>query len=61
MVADDVRRVGVKLARSLQLSAIGAFALAVIALAAGESIASTVLFTIAAIGFLAALLLQRRR
>jgi hypothetical protein len=42
----------VRRARSLQLGAIAAFALAVIALAMGESLAATVMFTIAAVGFL---------
>jgi hypothetical protein len=60
-VAEDVRRLGVRLARSLQLGAIAAFALAVIALARGESLAATVLFIVAAVGFLIVLILQRRR
>lgn len=58
---EGVRRVGVRLARSLQLSAIAAFTLAVIALALGKSLEATILFMVAAVGFLAALVLQRRR
>lgn len=50
-----------RLARSLHLSAIAAFTLAVIAMILGEQRAATVLFAIAAAGFLAALILQRRR
>ncbi len=50
-----------RLARSLQLGAIAAFALAVIALALGRSLAATVLFMAAAVGFLMVLILQRRR
>ena len=50
-----------RLARSLHLSAIAAFALAVITLFLGEHIAATVLFVIAAVGFLAAMVLHRRR
>ncbi len=61
MVEESVREVGVRLARSLQLGAIVAFALAVIALALGESLASTVLFVVAAVRFLVVLILQRRR
>jgi hypothetical protein len=60
-VEESVRRLGVRLARSLQLGAIAAFALAVIALARGESLAATVLFIVAAVGFLIVLILQRRR
>jgi hypothetical protein len=60
-VAEGVRRLGVRLARSLQLGAIAAFALAVIALARGESLAATVLFIVAAVGFLIVLILHRRR
>ena len=48
-------------ARYLHLAAIVAFIFAVIALALGEQLASTVLFVVATIGFLAALILQRRR
>ncbi len=50
-----------RLARSLQLGAIAAFALAVIALALGNSLAATVLFVVAAVGFLVVLILQSRR
>jgi hypothetical protein len=51
----------VRLARSLQLGAIAAFTLAVIALVRGKSLAATVLFIVAAVGFLIVLILQRRR
>jgi hypothetical protein len=61
LVAEGVRRVGVKLARSLLLSAIIAFTVGVIALAPGASLAATVLFVVAAVGFLATLVLLRRR
>jgi hypothetical protein len=44
--------VGVRLMRSIQLGAIAAFTLAVIAFARGESLAATVLFVVAAVGFL---------
>ena len=47
--------------RSLHLSAIAAFALAVIAMVLGKHLVATALFSIAAVGFLAALILQRRR
>ena len=50
-----------RLARSLYLSAIAAFALAVIAMFMKEQLAATVLFLVAAAGFLATLVLQRRR
>ena len=50
-----------RLARSLHLAALAAFALAVIALILGEHLVATVLFLIAAVGFLASLILQRRR
>ncbi len=50
-----------RLARSLHLSAIAAFTLAVIALVLGEHLAATVLFFVAAAGFLVTLILQRRR
>ncbi len=50
-----------RLARSLYLSAIAAFALAIIAMLLGEHIAATVLFVIAAAGFLGVLILQRSR
>ena len=49
-----------RLARSLHLSAIAAFAIAIIAMVLGEHLVATVLFSIAAAGFLAALILQRR-
>jgi hypothetical protein len=42
----------VRLMRSIQLGAIAAFTLAVIAFARGESLAATVLFVVAAVGFL---------
>jgi multisubunit Na+/H+ antiporter MnhF subunit len=48
-------------ARYLHLAAIVAFILAVIALALGESLAATVMFIVAAVGFLTTLILQRRR
>jgi hypothetical protein len=51
----------VRLARSLHLAALAAFALAVIALIMGEHLVATVLFFMAAVGFLASLILQRRR
>jgi hypothetical protein len=47
--------------RSLQLGSIAAFSLAVIALALGKSLVSTTMFTVAAVGFLVVLVLQRRR
>ncbi|HEU4493339.1 MAG TPA: hypothetical protein VFR69_04075 [Rubrobacteraceae bacterium] len=47
--------------RSIQLGAIAAFAVAVIALALGKSLAATVMFAVAAVGFLIVLILQRRR
>jgi hypothetical protein len=50
-----------RLARSLHLAALAAFALAVIALILGEHLVATVLFFIAAVGFLVSLILQRRR
>lgn len=50
-----------RLARTLHLSAIAAFALAVIALILGEHLAATILFLIAAAGFLVTLILQRSR
>ena len=58
---EGVRRVGVRFARSLHLAAIAAFVLAVIALALEESLVATVLFMVAAAGFLTTLILQRRR
>jgi hypothetical protein len=60
-VAEGVRGVGVRLARSLQLGAIAAFTLAVIAFALGEIVAATVMFVVAAVGFLVVLILQSRR
>lgn len=60
-MAEDVRGLVVRATRSLHLAAIAAFILAVIALALGESLAATVLFVVAAVGFLATLILQRRR
>ncbi len=50
-----------RLMRSLQLGSIAAFSLAVIALALGKSLVSTAMFTVAAVGFLVVLVLQRRR
>ena len=50
-----------RFAHSLHLSAIAAFALAVIAMVLGEHLVATVLFVIAAAGFLVTLILQRRR
>jgi len=51
----------VRPARYLHLVAIVAFIFAVIALALGEQLASTVLFMAAAVGFLTTLIFQRRR
>ena len=51
-----MRRVG-----SLQLTAIAALALAVIALALGMNVVATILFVIAAVGFLATIFLQREK
>jgi hypothetical protein len=51
----------VRLARSLQLGAIAAFAVGIIALARGEMVGATVMFVVAAVGFLVVLILQRRR
>ena len=48
-------------ARYLHLVAIVAFIFAVIALAVGKQLASTVLFMVAAVGFLTTFILQRRR
>ncbi len=50
-----------RLARSIHLSAIAAFVLAVIAMLLGEHLAATAFFVIATAGFLATLILQRRR
>ncbi len=50
-----------RFARSLHLCAIAAFALAVIALILGKHLMATVMFTVAMVGFLALLILQRRR
>ncbi len=52
----SVRGLGV-----LQLTAIAVMALAVIALALGKNVVATVLFVVAAVGFLATIVLQRRR
>jgi hypothetical protein len=43
------------------LTAITVLALAVIALALGKNVVATVLFVVAAVGFLATIFLQRRR
>ncbi len=51
----------VRFARSLHLSAIAAFALAVVAMVLGRHLVATALFVIASVGFLAVLILQRRR
>jgi hypothetical protein len=51
----------VRFAHSLQLDAIAAFTLAIMALALGESLAATVMFVVAAVGFLAVLVVQWRR
>jgi hypothetical protein len=59
-VEAGVRELAVRLARSLQLGAIAAFTLAVIALALGEFIVATVMFIVAAVGFLVVLIVQRR-
>ena len=61
MAAEGVRRLGVKLARSLLLSAVTAFAVGVMALALGASLAAMVLFVVAAVGFLATLVLLKMR
>ncbi len=62
LVAENVRGLAVvRPARYLHLAAIVAFVLAVIALALEESLVATVLFMVAAVGFLATLILQRRR
>ncbi|HSL01244.1 MAG TPA: hypothetical protein VK869_12985 [Rubrobacteraceae bacterium] len=50
-----------RLARFLHLSAIAGFAIAVVALLLEQHLAATVLFFVAAAGFLATLILQRRR
>ena len=47
--------------RSLHLVAIAAFTLAVIAMFMREQLAATILFLIATAGFLATLVIQRRR
>jgi hypothetical protein len=47
--------------RFLQLGSIAAFSLAVIALALGKSLASTVMCVVALVGFSIVLVLQRRR
>jgi hypothetical protein len=51
----------VRLAGFLQLAAIAAFALVVIALIPGKNFVGTLLFFIATAGFLATIILQRRR
>jgi hypothetical protein len=61
LAAEGVRRVGMKLARSLLLSAIAAFTVGVIALALGASLAALVLFVVSAVGFLATLVFLRRQ
>ena len=60
-MAENVRGLVVRLTRFLHLAGIAAFILAVIALALGEQLASTILFMAAAVGFLATLIFQRRR
>ena len=50
-----------RLVRSLHLSGIAAFTLAVISFVLGKHLAATILFVIAALCFLATLILQRRR
>jgi hypothetical protein len=50
----------VRLARSLHLGAIAALTFAVLALALGKQLVATVLFIVAAVGFLVVLILQRR-
>jgi hypothetical protein len=51
----------VRLAGLLQLTAIAAFALAVISLILEKHTVATVLFVVASAGFLATILLQRRQ
>ena len=50
-----------RLASFLQLTAIAAFALAVISLILEKQAVATVLFVVASAGFLATILLQRRQ
>ena len=50
-----------RFARSVHLCAIAAFVSAVIALILGEHLVATIMFTLAAVAFLALLILQRRR
>ncbi len=50
-----------RLVRGLHLAAIAAFTLAVISLVLGRHLVATVLFVAASAGFLANLVLQRRR
>jgi hypothetical protein len=50
----------VRLARLLQLTAIAAFALAIISLTLEKHTVATILFVVATAGFLATILLQRR-
>jgi Flp pilus assembly protein TadB len=59
-VAEGVRGIDVRLARSLHLGAIAALTFAVLALASGKQLVATVLFIVAAVGFLIVLILQRR-
>ncbi len=49
-----------RLASSLQLAAIAAFTLAVIAQIVGKNTAATMLFVVAAAGFLATIILKKR-
>ncbi len=58
MVAEVVE---VRSARALNLAAIVAFVLATVALILGTNLAATVLFALAAAGFLATMILERRR
>ena len=50
-----------RLTSALQLAAIAAFAIAVVALMLGKSLAATALFLVATAGFLATIILQGRR
>jgi Flp pilus assembly protein TadB len=61
LVEESVRGLGVRPARYLHLASIVAFIFAVIALAVGEQLVATVMFLVAAVGFLVTLILQRRR
>jgi hypothetical protein len=51
----------VRLAGFLQLATIAAFALVIITLILGKNLVGTLLFFIAIAGFLASMILQRRR